>query len=85
MIQTYTRLNVADNSGAKRIRLINIPGSSRRKYAKLGDVIVCTVREGRAPTRQCERDRWSRQWWYVRPRECCAPTVPTSSLTTTRR
>ena len=45
MIQTYTRLNVADNSGAKRIRLINIPGSSRRKYAKLGDIIVCTVRE----------------------------------------
>ena len=45
MIQTYTRLNVADNSGAKRIRLINIPGSSRRRYAQLGDVIVCTVRE----------------------------------------
>jgi large subunit ribosomal protein L14 len=45
MIQTYTRLNVADNSGAKRIRLINIPGSSRRRYAQLGDIIVCTVRE----------------------------------------
>lgn len=45
MIQTYTRLNVADNSGAKRIRLINIPGSSRRRYARLGDIIVCTVRE----------------------------------------
>jgi large subunit ribosomal protein L14 len=45
MIQTYTRLNVADNSGAKRIRLINIPGSSRRRYAGLGDIIVCTVRE----------------------------------------
>jgi large subunit ribosomal protein L14 len=45
MIQTYTRLNVADNSGAKRIRLINIPGSSKRKYAKVGDVIVCNVRE----------------------------------------
>ena len=45
MIQTYTRLNVADNSGAKRIRLINIPGSSQRKYAQLGDVIICTVRE----------------------------------------
>lgn len=45
MIQTYTRLNVADNSGAKRIRLINIPGSSRRRYAHLGDIIVCTVRE----------------------------------------
>lgn len=45
MIQTYTRLNVADNSGAKRIRLINIPGSSKRKYARVGDVIVCNVRE----------------------------------------
>ena len=45
MIQTYTRLNVADNSGAKLIRLINIPGSSKRKYAKVGDIIVCTVRE----------------------------------------
>jgi large subunit ribosomal protein L14 len=45
MIQTYTRLNVADNSGAKRIRLINIPGSSKRKYAKVGDVVVCNVRE----------------------------------------
>jgi large subunit ribosomal protein L14 len=45
MIQTYTRLNVADNSGAKVIRLINIPGSSRRKYAHVGDVVVCNVRE----------------------------------------
>jgi large subunit ribosomal protein L14 len=45
MIQSYTRLHVADNSGARRIRLINIPGSSRRKYASVGDTIVCTVRE----------------------------------------
>ena len=45
MIQSYTRLHVADNSGARRIRLINIPGSSRRKYASVGDVVVCTVRE----------------------------------------
>ena len=45
MIQTYTRLTVADNSGAKTIRLINIPGSGRRKFASLGDVIVCNVRE----------------------------------------
>ncbi|CAI8031519.1 50S ribosomal protein L14, chloroplastic (Fragments) [Geodia barretti] len=42
MIQSYTRLHVADNSGARRIRLINIPGSSRRKYASVGDIIVCT-------------------------------------------
>ena len=45
MIQTYTRLHVADNSGARRIRLINIPGASKRKYAKVGDIIVCNVRE----------------------------------------
>ena len=45
MIQTYTRLNVADNSGAKIIRLINIPGSSNRKTASIGDVVVCNVRE----------------------------------------
>ncbi len=45
MIQTYTRLKVADNSGARVIRLINIPGSSKRKYAHVGDVIVCNVRE----------------------------------------
>jgi large subunit ribosomal protein L14 len=45
MIQTYTRLTVADNSGAKIIRLINIPGSGRRRYAHVGDVVVCNVRE----------------------------------------
>lgn len=45
MIQSYTRLKVADNSGAKLVRMIGIPGSSRRRYAGLGDVIVCTVRE----------------------------------------
>ncbi len=45
MIQTYTRLHVADNSGAKVIRLINIPGSSKRKFAGIGDVVVCNVRE----------------------------------------
>ena len=45
MIQSYTRLTVADNSGAKLVRMINIPGSSKRRYAELGDIIVCTVRE----------------------------------------
>jgi large subunit ribosomal protein L14 len=56
MIQTYTRLNVADNTGAKRIRLINIPGSGKRKYAKLGDIVVCNVREAapNSPVRKGE-------------------------------
>jgi len=56
MIQTYTRLRVADNSGAKVIRLINIPGSSKRKYAHIGDVVVCNVREAapNSPVRKGE-------------------------------
>ena len=45
MIQSYTRLNVADNTGAKSIMCINIPGSSRRRYASIGDVIVATVKQ----------------------------------------
>ncbi len=45
MIQTYTRLRVADNSGAKVILCFNIPGSSRRRYAYIGDTIVATVKE----------------------------------------
>jgi large subunit ribosomal protein L14 len=56
MIQTYTRLTVADNSGAKVIRLINIPGSSRRRYAHVGDIVVCNVREAapNSPVRKGE-------------------------------
>ncbi len=45
MIQTFSRLVVADNSGAKEIMCINIPGSSRRRYASVGDVIVGSVKE----------------------------------------
>ena len=45
MIQSETRLKVADNSGAKIISCIGIPGGSGRKYARLGDVIVASVKE----------------------------------------
>ena len=45
MIQTYSRLGVADNSGARSIMCINVPGSSKRRYASLGDIIVGTVKE----------------------------------------
>ncbi|MCR4438883.1 MAG: 50S ribosomal protein L14 [bacterium] len=44
MIQTYTRLNVADNTGAKRVMCIRILGGSKRRYATVGDVIVVTVK-----------------------------------------
>ena len=45
MIQTETQLDVADNSGAKRVACIKVLGGSRRRYAGLGDVIVVSVKE----------------------------------------
>ena len=45
MIQRETRLKVADTSGAREVLCINIIGGSARRYASLGDVITCTVKD----------------------------------------
>ena len=45
MIQTYTRLKVADNTGARQIMCINVPGGTRKRYAHAGDVIVASVKK----------------------------------------
>ena len=45
MIQEYTILNVADNSGAKKIMCFRILGGTRRRYASVGDIIVCSVKD----------------------------------------
>ena len=45
MIQTESRLRVADNSGAKELLCIRILGGTGRKYANVGDVIVCAVKD----------------------------------------
>jgi large subunit ribosomal protein L14 len=45
MIQEYTTLDVADNSGAKKLRCFKVLGGTRRRYATIGDIIVCSVRE----------------------------------------
>lgn len=45
MIQSYSRLKVADNTGAKSIMCINVPGGTRRRYAYVGDVIVASVKQ----------------------------------------
>ena len=45
MIQSFTRLNVADNTGAKEIMCIKVLGGSKRRYASLGDVIVASVKK----------------------------------------
>jgi len=45
MIQMQSRLEVADNSGARKLQCIKVLGGSKRKYAGIGDVIVCSVKE----------------------------------------
>lgn len=45
MIQQETRLKVADNTGAKELLCIRVLGGSKRRYAYLGDAIVCTVKD----------------------------------------
>jgi len=45
MIQPRSMLKVADNSGAKIIQVINVPGGTRRRYAQLGDIVVAAVKK----------------------------------------
>jgi large subunit ribosomal protein L14 len=45
MIQIYSRLNVADNSGARELSCIQVMGGSKRRYAGLGDIITASVKE----------------------------------------
>jgi len=50
MIQTETRLEVADNTGAREVMCIKVLGGSKRRYASIGDIIKVTVKEA---TPQC--------------------------------
>lgn len=56
MIQQETMLHVADNSGARKVKCIKVLGGSKRRYASVGDVIVCSVREAapNAPVKKGE-------------------------------
>ncbi len=45
MIQSFTRLKVADNTGAKEIMCIKVLGGSKRRYASVGDIIVASVKK----------------------------------------
>ena len=44
MIQPRSMLKVADNSGARIIQVINVPGGTRKRYAQLGDIVVAAVK-----------------------------------------
>ena len=45
MIQEYTRLKVADNTGAKELMCVKVLGGSKRRYAGVGDIIICSVKQ----------------------------------------
>ena len=54
MIQQESRLSICDNSGAKEVLCIRVLGGTRRRYAHVGDVIVCTVKQA-SPTGTVKR------------------------------
>ena len=56
MIQMQSMLTVADNSGARKVQCIKVLGGSKRRYAGLGDVIICSVKEA-MPERQRQEGR----------------------------
>ena len=45
MIQQETRLKVADNSGAKELGVIRVLGGTRARYARVGDIVTCSVKD----------------------------------------
>jgi len=59
MIQEYSKLNVADNSGAKKVMCIRVLGGSDRRYASVGDIIVVSVKNAipNAPVKKGEVSR----------------------------
>ncbi|UCF63150.1 MAG: 50S ribosomal protein L14 [bacterium] len=59
MIQEYSKLNVADNSGAKKVMCIRVLGGSERRYASVGDIIVVSVKNAipNAPVKKGEVSR----------------------------
>jgi len=59
MIQVQTMLNVADNSGAKKVMCIKVLGGSKRRYATVGDVIIVSVKEA-IPEGQAEKGKVAR-------------------------
>ena len=56
MIQSFSRLNVADNTGAKEIMCIKVLGGSKRRYATVGDVIVASVKKA-IPTAKVKKGK----------------------------
>lgn len=59
MIQTESVLDVADNSGAKRVKCVKVVGGSKRKYASIGDIIVVSIKDA-APNGKVKKGQVAR-------------------------
>ena len=82
MIQMETILNVADNSGARRVKCVKVLGGSKRRYAGLADVIIGAVQEA-TPGGSVKKGDIVRCVTFVPLRTPVARTVATSALTRT--
>ena len=72
MIQMQSRLEVADNSGAKKVQCIKVLGGSKRRYASLGDVIIVSVKEA-APNSKVKKGDVRRAVVVRTAKECSRP------------
>jgi len=79
MIQQESRLNVADNSGAKEVLCIKVLGNSGQDYAKIGDKIVVTVKDA-IPAGGIKKVPFLKQLLYVQPINFVVKTVHTFVL-----
>jgi large subunit ribosomal protein L14 len=78
MVQTTTTLDVADNSGAKKIMCIRVLGGTKRKYASVGDVIVVSIKEA-IPNAKVKKGTSRARSSCARRRRSPARMVPTSA------
>ena len=79
MIQQESRLRVADNTGAKELLCIRVLGGSSRRYAGIGDIIVCSVKDA-IPGGQVKKGEVERLSSFVQLRNVVVQMVLTSSL-----
>ena len=82
MIQMQSRLDVADNTGAKSVMCIKVLGGSKRRYAAIGDVIKVSIKEA-APRGRVKKGEVYAPSSCAPPRACAARTARSSSSTAT--
>ena len=82
MIQMQTNLDVADNSGARRVQCIKVLGGSKRKYASVGDIIVVSVKEA-IPRGRVKKGDVRRPLSFAPPKKFVVTMAPPSVSTVT--